>query len=94
MAIMAKNKKQLESLPSFLQHIELTLKRQNIFVWLNDDQSVERAISNAAANMASQLLDLGRAYQVGEKWPNEMRERLKGKLERGHYFNNKHKEKK
>lgn len=85
---MAKNKKQLESLPALLEHIELTLKRQNIFVRLNDDQSVERAISNSSANMASQLLDLGRAYEAGEKWPHEMRERLKGKLERGHYFNN------
>ena len=91
---MAKNKKQLESLRSFLEHIELTLKRQNIFVRLNDDQGAERARSNAAANMASQLLDLGRAYKAGEKWPHEMRERLKGKLERGHYFNNKCKEKK
>ena len=91
---MAKNKKQKESLSAFLQHIELTLKRQNIFVRLNDDQGVERAISNAAANMASQLLDLGRAYQTGESWPHEMRERLRGKLERGHYFNNRNKEKK
>ena len=89
--MMAKNQSALGKL---IKHIELMQKRQKILIKLHDEYSVERAMANGKENVMSLMLDYANAYLNGEKWQEKMFSDLEGKLDRGHYFNNRNKEKK
>ena len=71
--------------------LELMQKRQKILIKLHDEHSLERAASNAKENVISLILDYAYSLRDGKDWVEKKIEDLKGKLERGHYFNCKEK---
>lgn len=74
--------------------LELMQKRQKILIQLHDKHSVEKATSNAKENVISLILDYANSLLDGLDWVEKQIEDLKSKLERGHYFNIKKREKK